>query len=227
MQILSKLSLFLFIVLGVNSYGQNVSGQIDGHDYVDLGLPSGTLWATCNVGTSKPTENGDYFAWGETNPKIDYSLSTYKWSNGEKDCETKYSYKNKCGIVDKKTILTSEDDAATANWGPSWRMPTMDEEMELLEGCDWEWTSDFKETGVAGDIGISKSNGCMIFLPAPGKYYGQIFEYKGDIGYYWSSTLNIGYNSTNAMNIINGDLYIDLSNTERYMGLSVRAVVKE
>ena len=90
------------------------------HEYVDLGLPSGTLWATCNVGASKPEEYGDYYAWGETEPKEVYDWSTYRWCNGGRTSLTKYNTKSSYGIVDNKTELELEDDAAYVNWGPSW-----------------------------------------------------------------------------------------------------------
>ena len=112
-----------------------VSGSGD-HDYVDLGLPSGTLWATCNVGADSPEDYGDYFAWGETQPKDTYDWSTYQYCNGSYNTLTKYSveffdswyeqYTNYGynGFIDNLTTLLPEDDAATANWGADWRMPT-------------------------------------------------------------------------------------------------------
>ena len=96
----------------------------DEHEWVDLGLTSGTLWATCNVGATAPEDYGDYFAWGETEPKEDYSWSTYKWCNGSYKTQTKYCTNSKYGTVDDKTELEPEDDAAFVNWGSTWRMPT-------------------------------------------------------------------------------------------------------
>lgn len=97
----------------------------DEHEYIDLGLPSGTLWATMNIGASSPEDYGDYFAWGETAPKDVYDWSTYKWCNGSSNTLTKYcfnsSYGNN-GFVDNLTELDPEDDAATVNWGQDWRM---------------------------------------------------------------------------------------------------------
>ncbi len=107
--------------------------EYNGHDYVDLGLPSGLIWATCNVGAAKPEDYGDYFAWGETEPKDDYWWSTYKWCNGDWDKLTKYctdSYywdSSSSSSMDNKTVLDPEDDAAHVNWGGSWRMPTDEE----------------------------------------------------------------------------------------------------
>ncbi len=124
----------------------------DPHEWVDLGLPSGTLWATCNVGASNPEELGSYFAWGETATKDFYEWSTYKWCNGSETTMTKYctnsDYGND-GFVDNKTELDPEDDAAYVNWGPSWRMPTTEQQCELYENCSSDWTT---QNGVNGRL---------------------------------------------------------------------------
>lgn len=191
-----------------------ISGQMAGHDYVDLGLPSGTKWATCNVGATKPTESGDYFAWGETEPKKVYNWDTYKWCKGFNTTMTKYCDNSKYGTVDNKTVLEAEDDAATANWGSAWRMPTKEEQDELRKGCDWEWTEDFNGTGVAGRVGTSTANGNKIFLPT-----------DNDFGYYWSSSLDeyypyYAYNLDFCESDVAWDVY------SRYDGQSVRAVLR-
>lgn len=108
------------------------------HDYVDLGLPSGTLWATCNVGASNPWDEGDYFAWGETKPKSNYSRSTYKYANGDSNGLTKYCKDPDYGYngyTDSRTTLELSDDAATANWGSSWCMPTQAQFQELKDSA--------------------------------------------------------------------------------------------
>ena len=104
----------------------------NGHEYVDLGLPSGIKWATCNVGATTPEEYGDYFAWGETQPKDYYDWSTYKYCNGDEYSITKYCTRSTYGTVDIKTTLELSDDAARVNWGGKWRMPTIEEQKELL-----------------------------------------------------------------------------------------------
>ena len=112
----------------------------DDHEWVDLGLPSGTLWATCNVGANAPEEFGDYFAWGETAPKDYYDWDNYKWCNGNDSTLTKYcndSTYGYNGFVDNKVELDPEDDAAYVNWGPSWRMPTLNQTQELWQDCTW------------------------------------------------------------------------------------------
>lgn len=100
------------------------------HSFIDLGLPSGLLWADRNVGASSPLDGGDYFAWGETEPKETYSEANYKWWNGS---FTKYN------SFDQKLILESEDDAATVNWGKECRTPSIADFRELVNYCTWEW----------------------------------------------------------------------------------------
>ena len=205
--------------------GVTVSGKEGLYTYVDLGLPSGTKWATYNVGASKPTEYGDYFAWGETKPKEDYSWETYKWCNGSYTSMTKYCTRGYYGTVDNKTVLDAEDDAATVNWGSAWRMPTAEEIDELLFGCSWEWVEDFNGTGIAGRLGTSKKNGTTIFLPA-GHCIDLAVEYVYR-GRYWSSSLY--ENSSDCAHYLYfSDNSISSSNDigSRYSGRSVRAVLR-
>ena len=210
-----------------------VSGKEGIYTYVDLGLESGTKWATCNVGATKPTEYGDYFAWGETKPKEDYSWETYKLRENKKmDDEwgfphdfTKYCTDSYFGTVDKKKVLYAEDDAATANWGSPWRMPTKDEIEELLDGCFWEWVEDFSGSGVNGRLGTSKKNGATIFLPATGYRENTDLSKEDYYGYYWSSSLDEG-DPDNAFYFHFFDAYIYRGNYSRYSGLSVRAVLR-
>lgn len=156
----------------------------NGYEYVDLGLS--VKWAICNVGASKPEEYGDYFAWGETQPKSTYDLSTYKWCNGSSATLTKYNYSSSFGTVDDKTQLELIDDAARANWGGIWRMPTDAELTELRTECTWTWTT---QNGVNGYKVTSKSNGNSIFLPAAGFYSDSNFRDAGDYCCCWSSSL--------------------------------------
>ena len=177
------------------AYGEQVSfttleesstpsnGMENGYEWVDLGLS--VKWATFNVGASKPEEYGDYFAWGETEPKNTYDWSTYKWYNGSETTLTKYCTVDNLGTVDNKTQLELSDDAAHANWGGSWRMPTQAEQDELREQCIWIWTS---QNGVNGYKVTSKSNGNSIFLPAAG-ILSISLDYAGSSGTYWSSSL--------------------------------------
>ena len=150
------------------------------YEAVDLGLS--VRWATCNVGAESPEEYGDYFAWGETEEKTNYAWSTYKWCNGSYNSLTKYCTDSSFGTVDNKKVLDPEDDAATANWGGSWRMPTLDELEELCNKCSWKWTL---VNGVSGQK-VTGPNGNSIFLPAAGYRDGGGVYHRGSYGYYWS-----------------------------------------
>ena len=161
-------------------------GIENGYVYVDLGLS--VKWATCNVGASKPEEYGDYFAWGEIEPKEVYDLSTYKWCNGSEFSFTKYNTKSLRGTVDNKTQLDLSDDAAHVNWGGAWRMPTDAELTELLEQCTWTWTTNNRVNGYKV---TSNNNGNSIFLPAAGDRFGSSLNYAGFYASYWSNSLLI------------------------------------
>ena len=190
----------------------------NGHEYVDLGLS--VKWATCNVGASQPEEYGDYFAWGEVEPKEEYHWSNYKWCNGTGDTQTKYCTNSDYGTVDNKTVLESADDAAAINWGGSWRMPTDAELTELREQCTWTWAT---QNGVNGYKVTSNSNGKSIFLPVAGYRLGSSLYNAGSNGLSWSSSLDTdGPNSA-------CELYFYSDNVgrgycDRYYGLSVRPV---
>ena len=207
-----------------NSGNDNATGN-NNHEYVDLGLPSGTKWATCNVGASSPEKYGDYFAWGETEPKTTYSWDTYKWYNGSSSTFTKYNTISDCGIVDDKIVLDPEDDAATINWGSKWRMPTETEWMELLNNCTWTWKT---MNGING-YEVKGSNGNSIFLPAAGSRNDSNYEdgYEdGEIGNYWSSSLYCSPSS--AMDMwFDTDRMLSLSEgCYRSGGKSVRPILK-
>lgn len=156
------------------------------HEYVDLGLPSGTKWATCNVGANSPEEYGDYFAWGETAPKDYYDWSTY--FDTDDNGNTFKKYNNKGGL----TELQPEDDAATANWGSGWQMPSLAQIQELYNSnyTTTEWT---QVNGVNGRKITSKSNGNSIFLPAAGYRYDASLDFAGSYGIYWSRLLYTSY----------------------------------
>ena len=194
---------------------------------VDLGLPSGIRWASCNVGATTPEGYGYYFAWGETESKKDYSWETYKYANvGEryhykftKYCTDASSGDN--GFIDNKTVLEPEDDAATANWGDVWRMPTDAEWTELREQCTWTWTA---QNGVNGYQVASKTNGNSIFLPAAGFRDGNAAPYvAGRRGYYWSSSL-LENSSDDVWIVTFNHEKVERDNDKRNKGLSVRPV---
>ena len=138
--------------------------QNDSKEFVDLGLPSGLLWATRNVGSNRPEEFGSYFAWGETTPKDSYSWDTYKYANGSNTSLTKYCTSYSYGKVDYIEVLEEKDDAATANWGKPWRTPTLIETQELINKCKWTSTT---RNGVNGYT-VTGPNGNSIFIPAAG-----------------------------------------------------------
>lgn len=175
---------------------ENVSGgdiTKDNHEYVDLGLS--VKWATCNVGAETPEEYGEYFAWGETKSKdyTSYTMQTYKWNTGKKNEERKYrEFTKYCtrsdygynGFTDMKTVLEASDDAASANWGTPWRLPTKEECEELCEKCTWTWD------GYRQGYIIKGPSGKTIFLPAAG-CCGEGLDGVKEYGCYLSSSLNI------------------------------------
>ncbi len=204
------------------------------HEYVDLGLPSGTLWATCNVGANNPEEYGDYFAWGETTPHYSvngadtiwlagysagYYWSTYKYCNNSSTIMTKYCTKEGYGNFDNKPILESADDAATTNWGSAWRMATYIEWQELVNNTTSTWTT---MNGVNGRKFMA-SNGNFIFLPAAERRYETNFYNLGEYGYYWSASL-VGDRPDYARYLTFNSSGCIMNMMNRYCGLSVRAV---
>ena len=174
-------------------------------EYVDLGLPSGVKWATFNVGATKPEEYGDYFAWGETEPKELYDWSTYKWCDGSYNTLTKYNTDSEYGVVDNKKILESSDDVAYVNWGGNWRMPSVDEWNELLSHCSLKWE---ERNGVSGVVLVSVQNGNSLFLPAAGVYhYNNGLISQNTEGYYRTNsldesrgTISLGFSSNTSLN---------------------------
>ncbi len=200
------------------------SGVYDGHAAVDLGLPSGVLWATVNVGAVTTTDSGDHFAWGETEPKNNYDLDSYRHGNKTVFQFTKYCTDRQWGIVDNKTVLDPEDDAATVNWGGDWRMPTIEEQNELINYCTIEWTSDGNMRGCK----ITGLNGNSIFLPAAGYRTGnQLVQNNlfvaGKLGYYWTASLVPEKPYDGWLIYFEGSNYMVYS-ADRYFGYSVRAV---
>ncbi len=186
---------------------------------IDLGLPSGTKWACCNVGASRPEDYGGYYSWGETTTKSTYDWSNYKWCRGAFDKLTKYCTQSSYGTVDNKTVLEPSDDAAHANWGNSWCMPTYAQCKELLDKCTHVWTT---VNGVSGRK-FTGPNGASIFLPAAGSRLGTDSDYRGSNGYYWSSTLgeSCPY-SAYVLYFLSGTA--NVSSLDRSYGRSVRPV---
>ncbi len=220
------------------------SGTENGHDYVDLGLTSGTRWATANVGAKTPQDYGNYYAWGETTTKETYNWSTYKYGtyNDDKD----YSTLTKYNLSDNKTTLDLSDDAAYVNWGGNWRMPTKAQQGELIKQCYWVWTESYNGSDVKGyivykaktssDKGVKiyegetpsssyKLSDAHIFLPAASCRNNGGLGSAGSGGDYWSSSLDTSYPNRA------WDFYFDSDDVViydhyRYYGFTVRAVCK-
>jgi len=180
--------------------GTEPSNTINVPEYVDLGLPSGTKWATYNVGASKPEEYGNYYAWGETNTKSIYTKDNYTYSSN-------------------LTTLPASADAATANWGKGWSMPTKEQFDELIYNCKWEWVS---KNGVYG-YKVIGNNGKYIFLPAAGRSLWSNLLNVGDQGYYWSGSLD-KKNSGNPYHLYFVSSGLDLDDTFGSSGYSIRPV---
>ncbi len=174
----------------------------NGHEYVDLGLPSGLKWATCNVGANSPSEYGDYFAWGETSPKSEYI---------ESNCVT-------CGKEIGDILGNSRYDAARANWGGSWRMPTQNEIQELIDNCTWTRTTQGGHNGYE----VKGPNGNTIFLPAAGHRGGTSPHYAGEYSLFWSSTPDS--DSLYAYNLYSDSSSRFVDHIDRFLGFSVRPV---
>ena len=191
---------------------------INGHEWVDLGLPSGLKWATCNVGASAPEDYGDYYRWGDTNNRGLCDWDVYKWCNDSYNSMTKYCTNRKYGTVDNKTTLDPEDDAAHVEWGGTWRMPTLDEQKELLNNCTCTKTT---QNGVVG-YNVTGPNGNSIFLPAAGYGYKWVFNERDSSGYYWSSSLRSSRND-GAYHLYFGSEAVTASSSRCY-GMFVRPV---
>ena len=193
---------------------------------VDLGLS--VKWASCNVGANSPEQYGDYFAWGETTTKVDYSWGTYKWCKGAYNKLTKYCPSDKAdswggsGSPDNRLQLLPEDDVARAKWGGNWRMPTDAEFEELLDNCEKEWIT---YNGVKGYKFTSKKNGKSIFFPAAGYRQRSDHYLAGFFGNYRSSSLNAdnpgdaGFLGSRSGNVGKRSGY-------RFLGLPVRPVTE-
>ena len=201
-------------------------------EMVDLGLPSGIKWASCNLGASKPEEYGSYYQWGgledvtDTSIYLDYSNCPYHTGTSAAAVWTKYitsnmsSFWSGIGSPDKKKVLDLEDDVAHIKLGGKWRMPTDADFRELLDNCTSEWTT---MNGVKGRIFTSNKNCNSIFLPAAGNRCYDDLDLVGSIGYYWSSSLITDYpNYAYFMFFDSSSVFT--SSDPRYLGQSVRPV---
>lgn len=186
---------------------------------VELGLS--VKWASCNVDAEYPIEYGGYYAWGETEEKISYSWSTYKWYNHEHNMLNKYCTNSYYGTVDNNASLISSDDVAQAKWGDGWRLPTLREIKELRDECTWEWTS---LNNIAGQF-ITGPNGNCIFLPAAGYCHNEEYFNRGIYGCYWSNAVHTG-NDGNACYLGFYDSHWGWGSGIRYVGRTIRPVTE-
>ena len=157
-----------------------------GHEYVDLGLPSGALWAVEELNVAGST----FFAWGETTPKSTYTSANYQFLAGKDSTLTKYCVDAFCGnrgMIDGMTELQSNNDPAHVNWGGKWCMPTWSEWEELYNGCTWETIQ--AADGTNRFVGTSKTNGNKITIPSTGAMQNDEVLYKGGGAFYWSSSV--------------------------------------
>jgi hypothetical protein len=218
----------MMMMLSVILFGAAGNAKVNGTDdeaktpngveAVDLGLS--VKWANMNVGATKDTGFGTYFAWGETKPKNYYSWGTYLWSRGDTNFLLRYS------AEDKKMKLLPADDAAHVNWGGDWRTPTLEECEELTDpdNCKWEWTT---KDGINGYKVTGKKTGNSIFLPITGfRFYADV-QFRAINGIYWTSTLYTG-NPFKVwcleFNFENVDVYYGNLSANRFSGRCVRAV---
>ena len=195
----------IFLAVCANVFNINAQNKINGHEYVDLGLS--VKWATCNVGANKPEEYGNYYAWGETTTKSSYT---------EDNCLT-------CGANISDISGNAIYDAARANWGDSWRMPTIAEMEELKNKCTWGWTS---QSGVNG-YKVTGPNGNSIFLPAAGIQLDSDSPHGvGKGGCYWSSTSDDDSRAIYAQRIMFGSRKLNVDKFLRKYGEPVRPVTE-
>lgn len=221
----------LISVIRQNQDGSGLNSN--GHEYIDLGLPSGTLWATCNVGAEEPEEAGDFYAWGEVETKEDYSWETYRWCDGTKPSSTNASLTKYCdrggyGLIDGKITLEPEDDVAHQLWGGDWHIPTQEDFQELADYCTIEWITLSNGTDAYQFTG---PNGQIMIMPAAGYRNGTSF-YNGDFNY-WSAGLHMNDNPANNHGthidvLIDGSrTSVELTGYYRYRGYSVRPVLSK
>ena len=179
-------------------------------------------WGTTNIGASKPEDYGDYYAWGETEPKERYSWSTYKFGTDTSGPFFKYNTISSYGSVDNKTVLEPEDDVAHVKLGEKWRMPTDAEWTELRTKCTWTWVTNYNGSGINGRL-VKATNGNSIFLPAAGCWIVTSLYGAGSEGCYWSSSLHPDYPcDARLVDFYSDNVY--RSFYFRYAGHSVRPV---
>lgn len=208
---MKKLSKLVFAAVALlfsftaNAEISEASGSSAGHDYVDLGLPSGLKWARCSYGASSPTGAGEYISWGEMNGKSFYNESNSK------------TYEKRIGSISADPTY----DVVAVNWGGDWRIPTSDEMRELVWECQWEWT---REDGKPG-YKVTGPNGNSVFFPAIGYRSGPNVVHDNDAGYFWTgSPIDDLLAYADCLFFIKNNFGVDAGH--RYRGFNIRPVTK-
>lgn len=189
----------------------NNTSNVNSHPFVDLGLPSGTLWATANIGASTTNTGGDLFAYGETFGKTSFDWDNYIYGHAANKSLVMMHY------LPGNTSLKPTDDAATTLWGERWKTPSGAQFAELIDGCSWQYTRE-------GLIGTSLSNGQRIFFPSAGYGNKDKRRARGWSGNYRTSNLHPTREDLSVAFNFNGGSLGLLSNCERFLGLSIRPV---
>lgn len=205
-------------------YVDGVYDPYSGCEYVDLGLS--VKWATCNIGADAPEKSGCFFSWGEIKPKTNYVLGTYQYCDGTYFSMNKYCTDYYYGTEDFLEDLEPKDDAATMFWGGEWHVPTIEQQDELCNKCNWVWTDDYMDTKVAGYVVTSRVPGYTdrsIFFPAAGKMKGNKLVDANVKGCYWSKTL-YGFTPYGAYSLVLNQYAVDWDLGFREQGYTVRAV---
>ncbi len=225
----------LQVVNVTTNYTSDGSKIINGHKFIDLGLPSGLLWAETNIGAETAYDDGNYYAWGETVPQSGntntYNVTFYKYcscSDNNEYCSDGRHY-TKYNATDNKTVLDKEDNVAYVNWGSFCRIPTYSEFLELAnrENCTWTWMSRRNSAGetVKYYKVVSKKNYNIIYLPASGERTDRLYDH-GLWGYYWSSTLSDKSASDARCLYFGGNDYSCSGQASRFQCRSVRPVAE-
>lgn len=192
--------------------------MINGHEFVDLGLPSGTLWATQNMGANTPEQAGDYYAWGELEPKDTYTWTNYALCGGTSKTLNRYNTNPSYGVVDNVSRLSLDDDAAYNQWQGLWRIPSVEQTRELKSLCTWTLDQ------TKGVFTVKGPNGNSILIPLAGYKKGSAVTMKGTSGYYWTSALTTE-SPTYAYALLCDQSMFEM-NALRYCGRTIRPVAK-
>lgn len=208
----------------------DIGTNANGHAYVDLGLTSGTLWATCNVGAASPTQYGKYFQWGDTvgyldTESHDFSWDTYKYGDGDDFTKYNTGINGYGGTIDNKLTLDLSDDAARANMGGDWRMPTLAQNDELCSETTNEWVTNYQGSGINGRLFTSKVNGNTLFIPASGGRWDTSVYRQGYGADLWSSSLYAAGPGSAWVLYFDSDGILPGNGDGRHYGFCVRGVL--